>query len=121
MHGQLFQSRCTRCNAPFADAATYETTLPTCKVCGHPVRPHIVWFGEIPLDMDTILCELNRATILLVIGTSGSVYPAAGFVNIANHRGIRTIYVGPEEPLNTNSFDDIILSPATEALSTLLE
>jgi NAD-dependent deacetylase len=123
MHGSLFQSRCTRSNEHFSDHALYEdpNNLPICKTCHATIRPHIVWFGEIPLDMDTILCELNRATILLVIGTSGSVYPAAGFVNIANHRGIRTIYVGPEEPLNTNSFDDIILSPATEALSTLLE
>ncbi len=51
--------------------------------------------------MDTIYRELDRATILLVVGTSGSVYPAAGFVDIANQRGIRTVYVGPEEPLNT--------------------
>ena len=71
--------------------------------------------------MDAILRELNRATIVLVVGTSGSVYPAAGFVNIANQRGIRTIYVGPEEPLNAESFDDIILSPATQALPSLFE
>jgi len=51
MHGQLFQSRCTRCNFPFPDQALYETTLPTCQTCGHPIRPHIVWFGEIPLAM----------------------------------------------------------------------
>jgi NAD-dependent deacetylase len=71
--------------------------------------------------MDAIYRELDRATILLVVGTSGSVYPAAGFVNLANQRGIRTIYIGPEEPLNTHAFDEIILSPATEALPKLLE
>jgi NAD-dependent deacetylase len=123
MHGSLFQSRCIRCNQPFPDQSFYEDpqNLPTCKTCGAPIRPHIVWFGEIPLDMDAIYHELNRATVLLVVGTSGSVYPAAGFVNIANQRRISTIYIGPEEPLNTHAFDEIILSPATEALPKLLE
>ena len=123
MHGNLFQSRCTRTNEHFSDHSLYDdsTNLPICKTCHATIRPHIVWFGEIPLDMDAILRELNRATIVLVVGTSGSVYPAAGFVNIANQRRIRTIYVGPEEPLNAESFDDIILSPATQALPTMIE
>jgi len=123
MHGSLFESRCTRCNEPFADQSFYETaaTLPTCKTCGQPVRPHIVWFGEIPLDMDTIYRELNQSTILLVVGTSGSVYPAAGLVDIANRENIRTVYIGPEEPLNHNAFDEIILKTATQALPTLAE
>jgi len=121
MHGSLYQSRCIRCNQPFADHDFYEdpNNLPTCKTCGRPIRPHIVWFGEIPLDMDAIYHELNRATTLLVVGTSGSVYPAAGFVNIANQRRIRTIYVGPEEPLNAEAFDEVILSAATEALPNM--
>jgi len=122
MHGSLFQSRCTHCNQPFPDQSFHESAnLPTCKTCASPIRPHIVWFGEIPLDMDAIYRELNRATTLLVVGTSGSVYPAAGFVNIANQRRIRTIYVGPEEPLNIEAFDEVILSPATEALPRLIE
>jgi NAD-dependent deacetylase len=123
MHGSLFQSRCTRSHEPFSDRAFYEDpdNLPICKTCHASIRPHIVWFGEIPLDMDGIYRELDRATILLVVGTSGSVYPAAGFVDIANQRGTRTIYVGPEEPLNTRAFDEIILSSATDALPRLLE
>ena len=118
MHGTLFQSRCVRCNKPFPDRSFYETAddLPTCKTCGSPIRPHIVWFGEIPLDMDGIYRELDRATTLLVVGTSGSVYPAAGFVHVANQRGIRSVYVGPEEPSNADAFDQIILAPASEAL-----
>ena len=122
MHGSLFQSRCVRCNKPFPDQSFYEdpNNLPTCRQCGNPIRPHIVWFGEIPLDMDAIYYDLDRATILLVVGTSGSVYPAAGFVNIANQRRIRTIYVGPEEPLNTRAFDEVILSTATEALPSMV-
>lgn len=121
MHGSLFQSRCVRCNVPFADQAMYETTLPMCPKCGSPVRPHIVWFGEIPLDMEEIYRELDRATQVLVIGTSGSVHPAAGFVQLANRRGIHTVYLGPEEPLNAGAFDEIVLGPATEALPPMLE
>src|ERR1700722_3591961 len=123
MHGTLFQSRCVRCNQPFADQSFYETAaaLPACKTCGAPIRPHIVWFGEIPLDMDAIYRELDRATVLLVVGTSGSVFPAAGFVNIANQRGIRAVYLGPEQPLNIDSFDELILSTATQALPSMIE
>jgi NAD-dependent deacetylase len=122
MHGNLFQSCCTRCNDPFPDNAFYETadSLPTCTRCNAPVRPHIVWFGEIPLDMDAIYRKLNRATVLLVVGTSGSVYPAAGLVSIANQQRTRTIYVGPEEPLNHQAFDDILLGTATEILPSLI-
>jgi NAD-dependent deacetylase len=121
MHGSLYYSRCVQCDHPFPDTALYETraSLPACRTCGAPVRPHIVWFGEIPLDMDTIYSHLHRATILLVVGTSGAVYPAAGFVQIANQRGIRTIYIGPEEPLNADAFDHVILSTATQSLPTL--
>jgi NAD-dependent deacetylase len=123
MHGSLYQSRCTRCNQPFPDTALYTTagSLPACTRCGAPVRPHIVWFGEIPLDMDGIYRELSRATVLLVVGTSGSVYPAAGFVDIANQRRIRTIYVGPEQPINHEAFDEILLGTATEVLPSLIE
>jgi len=55
-----------------------------------------------------------RATVLPVVCTSGSVYPAAGFVHIAHQRRIRAVYVGLEQPLNTDAFDEIILGAATE-------
>lgn len=121
MHGTLFQSRCVSCNIPFPDTSHYETasTLPACSKCGAAVRPHIVWFGEVPLGLEEIYAALDRATVLLVVGTSGSVYPAAGFVDIANRRGIRTIYVGPEEPLNRDAFDEILLGSATIVLPSL--
>jgi NAD-dependent deacetylase len=118
MHGTLFESRCVRCAKPFADQAYYEEAgaLPRCGNCQEPVRPHIVWFGEIPLDMDGIYRKLDQATQFLVVGTSGSVYPAAGFVQLAKQRSIRTIYIGPERPLNANAFDEILLGTATDAL-----
>ncbi|HEX5234019.1 MAG TPA: Sir2 family NAD-dependent protein deacetylase [Silvibacterium sp.] len=122
MHGTLFKSRCVRCEKPFPDRALYESAheLPRCPECGERVRPHIVWFGEVPLDMDGIYRELDRATVVLVVGTSGSVYPAAGFVSIANRRGLRTIYVGPEEPLNAHAFNEVVLGSAAQVLPGLL-
>jgi NAD-dependent deacetylase len=121
MHGSLFQSRCVHCNRPFEDRNLYEfaEAMPKCTVCGVAIRPHIVWFGEVPLDLDRIYAELDRATVLLVAGTSGSVYPAAGFVHIANQRRIRTVYVGPEDPQNAYAFDEIILGNATQVLPSL--
>lgn len=121
MHGTLFQSRCVRCEVPFPDMSVYESAdLPRCRDCGELVRPHVVWFGEIPLDMEAIYRELDKATVVLVVGTSGSVYPAAGFVDIANRRRIRTVYVGPESPMNADAFDEIVEGTATEVLPQLL-
>lgn len=122
MHGTLFQSRCVRCERVFPDRALYDSAidLPECEICGGPIRPHIVWFGEVRLDLDGIDFELARATVVLVVGTSGSVYPAAGLVYAAAQRGIRTVYVGPEAPLNADAFDDVVLGTAVEALPRLL-
>ena len=119
MHGSLFHSRCVKCNVPFADREQYDGALPQCKGCGSPVRPHIVWFGEVPLAMDMIYDKLDDATVLLVVGTSGSVYPAAGFVHSARQRGIQTVYVGPEEPLNARSFHRVELGSASAVLPYL--
>lgn len=121
MHGMLFQSRCERCDQPFADQALHESALPKCALCDSSVRPHIVWFGEVPLDMQGIYAELERATHLLVVGTSGSVYPAAGFVHLAKQQGSRTIYVGPEAPLNAVAFDEVRLGTAVDVLPGLIE
>jgi NAD-dependent deacetylase len=123
MHGSLFESRCERCEEPFADRAFYESEaeLPQCATCGAAIRPNIVWFGEVPFELDDIYKKLIEATIVLVIGTSGSVYPAAGFVHMAKQLGIRTAYVGPEEPLNADAFDDVFLGTAVEVLPGLFE
>jgi NAD-dependent deacetylase len=74
-----------------------------------------------PIDMEGIYQELERATTLLVVGTSGSVYPAAGLVHIARQQGICTIYVGPEKPSNAASFDQIVSGTATQTLPGLFE
>lgn len=124
MHGELFRSRCeAECGAPVrVDNGRYESLekIPRCQ-CGARIRPHIVWFGEIPLEMDRIEREIARCSILVVIGTSGSVYPAANFVHWANRRAVpaRTYYVGPDEPLNASAFTHILLGPAGAILPTL--
>ena len=122
MHGTLFESRCERCNLPFPDRALYldAGSLPACAVCSAPIRPHIVWFGETPLDLDATIRRLLSSTILLVAGTSGSVYPAAGFVSLARRSHLRTVYVGPERPQNAAEFDEIILGTAAEVLPRIL-
>ena len=122
MHGELAKSRCeAECGRPpIADQAIYRTLdeVPRCP-CGARLRPHIVFFGEIPLEMDRIQREIDRANLMLVVGTSGSVYPAANFVHWARQRGARTVYIGPEPPLNAAAFTHIVEGSAGEVLPEL--
>jgi NAD-dependent deacetylase len=123
MHGELAKSRCEEgCGRPpIEDHAIYRTLneVPRCA-CGALLRPHIVFFGEMPLEMGRIQKEIDRATLMLVVGTSGSVYPAANFVQWARLAGARTVYVGPERPLNASAFTEVVEGPAGEVLPALL-
>ncbi|OCG06900.1 NAD-dependent protein deacylase [Gilliamella sp. wkB178] len=78
------------------------------------IRPHIVWFGEIPLQMDEIYDALLHADYFISIGTSGNVYPAAGFVQIANQSGAKTVELNLEPSLGENSFHTKIYGPASQ-------
>jgi NAD-dependent deacetylase len=122
MHGELAKSRCEReCGrGPVADHAVYANLaeVPRCA-CGGRLRPHIVFFGEIPLEMDRIQEEILRATLMVVVGTSGSVYPAASFVHWAAQNGARTVYIGPEHPLNAQAFTSVVLGRAGEVMPGL--
>ena len=116
IHGELFKSRCEfSCSPPILDCSLYTSMdeLPVCP-CGALMRPHIVFFGEQPLGMDLVGRELDKATMLLVVGTSGSVYPANTFAAMAQKRGLQTIYVGLEPPSNKGMFSDIFLGKASE-------
>jgi NAD-dependent protein deacetylase/lipoamidase len=117
MHGELFKSRCERCERePFWDQGTYDppVELPRCQ-CGGGIRPHICWFGEMPFEMERIFHALEESRIFMAVGTSGVVEPAASFV--AHVRGrARTIYIGPEEPANEAAFDQIMIGKASEVL-----
>jgi NAD-dependent deacetylase len=124
MHGDLFTSRCSEeCGKPpHEDRALYPNLASVARCgCGAPLRPHIVWFGETPLQMDRIAEELSRATLMLVVGTSGSVYPAANFVHWARQSGARTVYVGPEAPLNASAFTHVVTGKAGEVLPGLFQ
>ncbi|HUB00185.1 MAG TPA: NAD-dependent deacylase [Terracidiphilus sp.] len=124
MHGELAKSRCEReCGRePVEDHAIYSSLdeVGRCP-CGGRMRPHIVFFGEIPLEMDRIQDEIARATMMVVVGTSGSVYPAASFVHWARQRGAQTVYVGPEAPLNAAAFTHVVEGKAGEVMPGLFE
>lgn len=125
MHGQLFQSRCSnrRCSTkPFKDSRLYEqrSLIPNCIECGALLRPHICWFNESPFHMKEVIPALEECSILLTVGSSGVVQPAASFALIARQNGAKTIYVGLETPANAFAFDEIFLGPAGERLPELV-
>jgi NAD-dependent deacetylase len=122
MHGELAKSRCSwQCGRPpIEDTAVYSNLEEVGRcACGGRLRPHIVFFGEIPLEMDRIQKEISNATLMLVVGTSGSVYPAANFVHWARQGGAQTVYIGPETPLNVAAFTHVIEGNAGEVLPGL--
>jgi NAD-dependent deacetylase len=124
MHGELAMARCEReCGRPpVEDRAIYRSLDEVGRcVCGGRMRPHIVFFGEIPLEMERILAEIQKATLLVVVGTSGSVYPAASFVHWSRQGGARTVYIGPEAPLNASAFTHVVEGKAGEVLPGLFE
>src|SRR3546814_6849621 len=91
MHGEHLNAWCTGCDArvPWTGPLLDRPACSACGMMGH-LRPDIVWFGEMPYRMDEIYHALNRADLFVSIGTSGAVYPAAGFVREARAAGART-------------------------------
>ena len=85
------------------------------------MRPDIVWFGEMPYRMDTIFEALELADLFVSIGTSGAVYPAAGFVQQARAHGARTLELNLEESLGSRNFDETRLGPASELVPRWVE
>ena len=85
------------------------------------MRPDIVWFGEIPMEMDVIYREVEKCDVFIVIGSSGHVYPAAGLVDLANSNDAHTILVNLELPINGGDFDEVHIGKAGEILPDLIE
>jgi len=114
MHGELLQARCGQCNQRTHWAEDLATTT-ACPACGRSggMRPDIVWFGEIPYHLELIDMLLDNATIFAAIGTSGHVYPAAGFVSLAQAAGARTIEINNAQTLVSECFDRHHSGPAT--------
>jgi NAD-dependent deacetylase len=122
MHGELAVTRCHYCEATRPDA-TPLTAESWCEACGRVggARPHVVWFGETPLFMDEIEDALAEADLFVSIGTSGSVYPAAGFVGEARAMGIATCEINLEPSANAYVFDEKLYGPASETVPTWVE
>jgi NAD-dependent deacetylase len=81
------------------------------------MRPHVVWFGEVPLDMPKIFELLDRCSLFLSIGTSGNVYPAAGFVTHLRSRGnVRTVELNLEPSLGATLFHETVYGPASQVV-----
>jgi len=107
MHGELTKGWCLACDERFRwDERTGEgATCPNCAVQGQ-VRPDIVWFGEMPYEMERIDEMLQRCDLFVSIGTSGAVYPAAGFVQTARYCGAKTLEINLEPSLGSYMFDE---------------
>ena len=123
MHGELLKARCSSCNAvSFWDMNL--TVQTSCASCGRKggMRPHVVWFGEMPFMMDTIAEALGRCGLFLSIGTSGNVYPAAGFVQTVRQAGTaQTVEISLEPSEGASLFDDGVYGPATEMVPQVVD
>ena len=108
MHGELLKSRCNHCG-DVRECRGDLTKDDLCKPCGAraTLRPHVVWFGEMPLYLDEIDAALRCADLFAAIGTSGLVYPAAGFVQRAELFGVPTIEFNLEETAASRTFDNV--------------
>ena len=115
MHGELRRVRCEHCGGVFAwsEDLGARTPCPACQNC-EALRPHIVWFGEIPLHLPEIAKAIAEADRFVSIGTSGSVYPAAGFVGEARSLGIPCTELNLEPSENAKLFCDARYGRAAE-------
>ncbi len=121
MHGELRKLLCAACEetGPWLADSGVETLCPACGAAA--MRPDIVWFGEIPYHMDEIVAALDRADVFCAIGTSGVVYPAAGFAAEArrNGRGCVLYEINPA-PTGGHYFDHVIAATAGEGVPEFL-
>ncbi|HCK33161.1 MAG: NAD-dependent protein deacylase [Micavibrio sp.] len=122
MHGELLKSSCTACPAISDINEDLSTDMP-CPGCGEigTRRPHIVWFGEMPIDMDLIFEKLMNCDLFISIGTSGNVYPAAGFVQEARMSGAHTVELNLEPSQGASMFAEHHHGKATEIVPEYLK
>ncbi len=123
MHGELLKARCLDC----AGVAPWTGDLGDGEVCpacagNNKLRPHVVWFGEMPLYMDEIYGLLDDCGLFISIGTSGNVYPAAGFVQHArNYDETRTVELNMEPSEGATFFAEARYGPATEIVPAFVD
>ena len=121
MHGELKSALCAACDHRWA--APLEMTVgQACPSCGAPAaRPDIVWFGEMPYDMDALFQHLSEADVFAAIGTSGNVYPAAGFVAEARRAGAHTLEFNLERSAVGSQFAEHRTGPASETVTAWVD
>jgi NAD-dependent deacetylase len=123
MHGEMLKARCAGCD----DVVPWKTDITiadTCRACGVPgrMRPHVVWFGEMPLHMDEIDLALRRCDLFISIGTSGNVYPAAGFVQVVRILGRgRSVELNLEPSEGATLFTEARYGPATQVVPAFVD
>jgi NAD-dependent deacetylase len=121
MHGELKSALCTSCGV----RSPWEATMadrPPCPVCAAPtLRPDVVWFGEMPYQMERIYAALGACDLFVSIGTSGAVYPAAGFVQEAREQGAETLELNLEPSEGSHYFSQVRYGKAGELVPTWVE
>ena len=123
MHGELLKARCGMCLMilPWSGPMTVASVCPSCR-CEGRMRPHIVWFGEVPLGLNRVWPALDKADLFIAIGTSSQVYPAAGFVSHARRReGVRCVELNLEPTVSRSEFGEQAYGPATEIVPAFVE
>jgi NAD-dependent protein deacetylase/lipoamidase len=125
MHGQHRQSLCNHCQArhPWGPEQPDLAADLACAKCGRAggLRPDVVWFGEMPYHMEEIYAELAEASLFISIGTSGNVYPAAGFVAEARSHGAHTVELNLEPSEGASLFHEAHHGPATKIVPMYVE
>ena len=122
MHGELLKARCLVCDAAmdWPDDIENGSQCTQCKSVGQ-LRPHIVWFGEVPLYMQEIETALLQCDVFIAIGTSSSVYPAAGFYQQAKAQGAHCVELNLAESQCASRYDEVHLGPATQVVPAYVE
>jgi NAD-dependent deacetylase len=122
IHGEMLKSRCAACGAVAVCKRDLDETL-ACDACGGTggMRPHVVWFGEMPFHLDEVYAALASCDLFLSIGTSGNVYPAAGFVSEARAAGAHTIELNLEPSEGRTQFAEAIHGPAGAVVPAYVE
>lgn len=122
MHGELGSALCLACDRRSAAPPTLldAPTCPACGLSGH-LRPDIVWFGEMPYHMAAIDRAILQADLFVSIGTSGNVYPAAGFVDLARRNGARCLELNLDPSMTSHSFHESRLGPAGTLVPALVD
>lgn len=114
MHGELTSALCAACGHRWPSPADTDTTM-LCPACGTAaVRPDIVWFGEMPYHMEQIWAAIEQADIFAAIGTSGQVYPAAGFGQHARRSGAHCVELNLDRSAVSRDFHEHLIGPATQ-------